>query len=333
VTVPDEAGAAATGWTEARETIVGLFHALVGPRSLADEEWRPFAERMTAGESVRDVVRDLIASPECQRTFFLNPTFRPLLAPDPLDDALPRLYNWHVPKTGGSSLRVMLEGHFPEDQCFSGHDVRALSRLPLARLRAMRFFSGHFGPAVPRLLTDVPLVTVTLLREPVAHAASWYGQIRRHGPTGHVASDLARRLSFDEWCRRDETLPWWQNLQARMLALELRPVPWPAVAEATAATGEPLPPCLPDGDLERIALATLESIDVVGTTGDLLGAYTACLRRMGMATLRTASVHANRGDRGLIALDDSTRSWILEHNAVDGLLYDRARARARDLSQ
>jgi hypothetical protein len=329
--MPNEGGEA-TGAVDGRETIMGLFHALVGRRPVADEEWRPYADRMAAGESVTAVVRDLIASSECQQTFFLNPTFRPLLAPDPLEDALPRLYNWHVPKTGGSSLRVMLEGHFPEDQCFSGHDVRALSRLPLARLRAVRFFSGHFGPAVPRLLTDVPLVTVTLLREPVAHAASWYGQLRRHGPTGHLASDLARRLSFDDWCRREETLPWWQNLQARMLALELRPVPWPDVADATAARAEPLPPCLPDDDLERIALMTLESIDLVGTTGDLLDAYTACLRRMGMATLRTAPVHANRGDGGQRPLADSTRSWILEHNAVDALLYDRAKARARDLS-
>jgi hypothetical protein len=125
-----------------------------------------------------------------------------------------------------------------------------------ARLRSFRVISGHFGPALPRLIPDVPLVTVTLVREPVSMVVSLYGQLRAHIPQGHRPSDLARLLSFDQRCRREDTFTYWSNPQARLLAPERNAPSWSEVHEA--AEGEPA--SAPEAELHSRSMQLMNTI-------------------------------------------------------------------------
>ena len=139
----------------------------------------------------------------------------------------------------------MLIEQLPAEQVCVGLTLSELYRLSPARLRSFRVISGHFGPALPRLLADVPLVTVTLIREPLQAIVSFYGQLRREGPEGHRPSDLARKLTFDQWCRHEDASRYWSNPQARLLAIERTPPPWAGCHES----GEGEPPAVPDAEL------------------------------------------------------------------------------------
>lgn len=208
------------------EVVKALYGALLA-REANDQESAGYVQHLTGGGAIEDVIRDILISLECQLSFFRNRIFQALIAPSPLPDELPRLYIWHVPKTGGTSLREMLMTHFPLQQRCGGLTLSELCRLSPARLRSFRVISGHFGPTLPRLLGDVPLVTATLLRDPLLVVPSVYRQLRQHGPINHRPSLLARELTFDEWCRDDETRGYWSNPQASLLTCERHVRSWP----------------------------------------------------------------------------------------------------------
>jgi hypothetical protein len=310
---------------DVRGVVVGLYRALLGRNEPTEGEWRSYAEYLLGGGSLEDVVRQMLQSPECQQGFFRNPEFRDLVAPISLPDDIPRLYLWHVPKTGGSSLREMLMRHFSENErCHL--TVSELYRLSPARLRSFRFIAGHFGPTLPRFLPGVPLVTVTLIREPLATVTSIYGQLRRHGPIGHQPSDLARKLVFDDWCREEEAHAYWSNPQSRFLALERKVSSWPESHEP--AEGE-APPA-EESQLRRDALGVLDRIDIVGTTAELLPAYREALHRLDIEPRYSSALRVNVGDM-TPELSMSTRDWLQTHNLVDVMLYQSALGRAQQL--
>jgi hypothetical protein len=91
----------------AEQVVESLYLALLG-RPPAGVEEISKVEHLEAGGSVADLVRWFLESPECCLWFYRNPVFDALTAPDPLSPETPRLYLWHLPKTGGSSLREML---------------------------------------------------------------------------------------------------------------------------------------------------------------------------------------------------------------------------------
>jgi hypothetical protein len=307
--------------------VEGVYRAVLD-RAPNVEERASGSARLMAGGLVQDLVSDLLRSPECQAEFFRNVSFRELVAPPPLPADTPRLYLWHIPKTGGSSLRVMLSPHFAPHESCGPLTLSELYRLSPSRLRSYRFISGHLGPALPRLLGDVPLVTVTVLRDPVATVLSTYGQLQRGGPFGHPPSDLARELPFDEWCRHEEARLYWSNPQARFLAVERTPPAWPVSHEP--AEGDPTP--LPDGELGKRALSQLRAIDVVGTTDNILALYLEALRRLGIAPGLSNALRLNIGE-GANEISPATMDWLYARNAVDVALFEEAKRRGRALAR
>lgn len=303
----------------------GLYTSLLG-REPKENEWQSSREHLVAGGALDDIVRQLLSSVECQLSFFRNPFFRELLAPAPLPADMPRLYISHIPKTGGTSLREMLMGQFPAEQVCVGLTLSELYRLSPARLRSFRLISGHFGPALPRLLGDVALVTVTLVREPVQMIVSHYGQLRRHGSEGHRASDLARSLPFAQWCRHEDALPYWSNPQARLLAMERTPPPWPQVHEPAEGALS----CAPEPELLERATTVLGTIDIVGTTDRLFEVYHASARRLGIDATESSARRLNVHDEEVEVPDDAVE-WLLSRNRVDTSLFEQACRRVREL--
>ena len=130
----------------------------------------------------------------------------------------------HIPKTGGTTFRRILERNYPRDETltFSGADYSAqLEQFALsaeadrARYRAIqghlsfgfhRFVPGEFG-------------YVTWMRDPIARALSFYSHVRTH-PEHYLHRQLVdERLNLKALIEREAT-PELFNLQTRMIAGE-----------------------------------------------------------------------------------------------------------------
>lgn len=315
-----------TGTTglDPEEVVKALYGALLGRD--ADDESAYYVQHLKDGGAVEDIIRDILTSLECQLNFFRNSIFRKLIAPRPLPVELPRLYIWHVPKTGGTSLREMVMAHFPVQQRCDSLTLSELCRLSPARLRSFRVISGHFGPVLPRLLLDVRLVTVTLLRDPVLVVPSLYRQLRSHDRSNFRPYSLAREMTFDEWCRHDETRGFWSNHQASSLTLERRAPSWTGSDEG--AEGEPI--LVPkEEELQARALELLEGIDVVGTPDHITDVYRESLRRIGVEPSRSEALHLNTSEQ--FRLSTATSDWLREHNQIDMKLFQMAEYRGQEL--
>lgn len=301
-----------------------LYVALLG-READDSGCAGYIAHLSGGGALEDVIRHMLRSVECQVTFFGNRTFQELIAPSPLPAELPRLYIWHVPKTGGTSLREMVMAHFPVQQQCCGLTLSELCRLSPARLRSFRVISGHFGPLLPRLLSDVPLVTATLLRDPALVVPSIYRQLSRHG-TKNGPYDLARGMAFDVWCRHEETRGLWSNPQARALALERHAPSWPGPNESPEGETVEEPE---EDELEVRAVEVLEKIDVVGTIYHITDVYRESLRRIGIEPFYSEALHLNSSEQ--FELSKATLDWLRQHNQIDMRLFRVAERRGEEI--
>jgi hypothetical protein len=222
----------------------------------------------------------------------------------------------HIPKTAGTSLREMLMPHFSPEAFCGGLTLSEFLRLSPARLRSFRVITGHFGPLVPRLLADLPLITATVFRDPEANVVSNYRQWRDRGFSGHRWTTLATTLPFEEWCRCEEVKPLWSNPQARALVQERVVKAWPGPADSPEGEW----PEIGDEDLRRLSLRYLAQIDIVGSSGDVLRVYQECLERLSIRPTLTSPLRANvSGGRGP-AISSDTREWLGAHNSIDAEL-------------
>jgi len=100
----------------------------------------------------------------------------------------------HVPKAAGTSFVRALEVNFRREEICPAYYWAELFRIPRARLLRYRLIRGHFDYCVVELLRDVRVIT--MLREPVARAASYYRYIRSNEQ--HPLCETFRRRSFLE---------------------------------------------------------------------------------------------------------------------------------------
>jgi hypothetical protein len=100
----------------------------------------------------------------------------------------------HLEKTGGTSLRAMLEGQFPLDRRCPVRDNN-LHLLSVAELGRYDFFSGHFDRSSIRFIPRDKIKTVALFREPRARLISFYRFLRSHPVRDEFAGDLLIRIA------------------------------------------------------------------------------------------------------------------------------------------
>jgi hypothetical protein len=113
----------------------------------------------------------------------------------------------HLQKTGGTSLRVMLERQFPADRrCPVLEDK--LHLLSIADLGQYDFFAGHFDQSSLRFIPRDNIKTIALFREPRARLISFYRFLRSHPVsdkfTDHYLIRLASESSAEEFFERPE---------------------------------------------------------------------------------------------------------------------------------
>src|SRR5437868_14985772 len=104
-------------------------------------------------------------------------TERRIVAPYELRDE-DVLYFFHLPKTGGISFTSFLESRFPAGQTCPARVFYDLYQLPPESLSRYRLYCGHFGFNLARL-DPRPMITFTLLRDPVERFISTYHNVKR----------------------------------------------------------------------------------------------------------------------------------------------------------
>jgi hypothetical protein len=102
----------------------------------------------------------------------------------------------HLEKTGGTSLRAMLEGQFPVDRRCPIRENK-LHLLSVAELGQYDFFSGHFDQSSLRFIPRDKIKTVALFREPRARLISFYRFLKSHPVRDEFASDSLIRVAND----------------------------------------------------------------------------------------------------------------------------------------
>ncbi len=242
------------------------------------------------------------------------------------------LYFLHIPKTAGTSIIDVLDQRYAPEAICPAQLIDPLLACPAEILRRAHLFRGHLGAGLDQV-AGRPLVTFTMLRDPVARTCSHFRHVRRE--PGHPLHQHVNAPGFDllAFAQDPATQPLVRNYQARHLTRSIAHAPdrvapfgLHPLARQMAFDLAPMP--LDDGALLRAGLAALEEIDVVGTVEEGAG---AALSRLAAAMGWREPVPAGRlrvappdGTR----VDPEAEAAIRRLTQVDGALHAAASAHA-----
>lgn len=184
-----------------REDVLSGFRLILG-RELDDENAIDAYMRVRSVAELRGI---LLNSEEFQERY---KAMRPDTNEHPsLSMARDTLVLIHLMKTGGTSLRTMLEQQFSADRrCPIRGDV--LHRLSVGELGHYDFFAGHFDRTALRIIPRSGIKTIALFREPRARLISVYRYFKSHPTRDEFADDVlirfANELSAEEFFLRPE---------------------------------------------------------------------------------------------------------------------------------
>ena len=188
-----------------REDVLHGFRLILG-RELDDE--RAISDHMLL-PSVAELRQILLASEEFQGKYKV---MRPAIEAHPsLSMGRRTIVFIHLQKTGGTSLRAMLETQFPMDRrCPVLEDK--LHLLSVAELGQYDFFAGHFDRSSLRFIPREDIKTVALFREPRARLISFYRFLRSHPVSDEFADNRLIRFANDLTAEEFFELPELRNL-------------------------------------------------------------------------------------------------------------------------
>lgn len=130
------------------------------------------------------------------------------------------LYFLHIPKTAGTTLYHLLDGKFElDDICPARFWSELLALSPESR-NNYRFFRGHFGYPIHWVLDQKP-VCITVLRNPVDRAISYYESVCRQPYDFFHQVVVSQAMSFADFIRSPDTRYTVANLQTRSLVLDV----------------------------------------------------------------------------------------------------------------
>ena len=132
-------------------------------------------------------------------------------------------YYLHINKTGGSSLSSVISKSVPQNLICPAGLAKELVEIPSNALAEYRYFSGHFGLALPLrlpLIKRLRLSIFTLLRDPVDRSLSQINAFFR-AKHNNFYSELVRsvRCDVDKCLCNDRLLQVLSNYQAKSLAV------------------------------------------------------------------------------------------------------------------
>lgn len=251
------------------------------------------------------------------------------------------IHFYHVPKTAGSSLSLMIRATYPAAECCPAQTVRELVALRPDRVPGYRCYTGHlFTLLEPLAGRTIP--TVTVLRDPFEQTMSLIRHCQRFDLVAGIRGPLIARGLEKAWkwwpALRQRIEAGWcpvvmNNFQTRVLGSEIEH-PGRLSRNYYGFTYPFLNPGFssPDVDMDAIferAKARLRSMAVVGTVEryaetvgaifGMLGAKPPQVMQWHNSGRGTADRHRGYRESGLV-LDQFAR-LIDEQNHYDSALH------------
>jgi hypothetical protein len=131
----------------------------------------------------------------------------------------PPVYFYHIPKTGGMSLRSFLADQYLDEDLCPAQDWQSLAALDRASLQSFRLFYGHFAVNLKQYLPS-EVRTITYLRSPVGRTVSTIRHMMRdpsfHPLHAHVKGRALRDVIYD-----DDLLLTFQDAQTKLLSFDV----------------------------------------------------------------------------------------------------------------
>ncbi len=242
-------------------------------------------------------------------------------------------YFLHIPKTAGTTFRVLLENRFHMDDICPAYEFFQIGQYSDEQLGRFRLFRGHMGYNLVNYLPEKPRVMV-MLRDPMERAVSHFEYIRRD--PGHPKHRIIheRNMGLKEYLLDPVLSAEVTNAQVRPLAhladrqtlgeLMKGSRSQDEFARAWRHRDGVLPP---EDELLDLALRRLEAMDFVGVAEDLeRGMELAAWLLEAPAPEQLQSLNINPGRTRLDSLPQDTLALLEQATVLDRRLYDRGRA-------
>jgi hypothetical protein len=224
----------------------------------------------------------------------------------------------HIPKTAGMTLRSILARQFPPEAVHTirgqdpeayGEAIRAFAALPEEERRRIRLLQGHVAFGLHRLLPQ-GAAYVTMLRDPVARAASHYRYVLSN--PGHELHELvtSRGMSLADYVQA--------GLRKGLNDGQVRLLSGDGSSEFGQVSRELL---------ERAKRNIEERFPVVGLSERFDESLLLMKRRFGWRRVFYVSRNVARGTASQPALDPEAVATIERHNRLDRELYRFAEER------
>ncbi|MED4080651.1 sulfotransferase family 2 domain-containing protein [Halalkalibacterium halodurans] len=132
----------------------------------------------------------------------------------------------HIPKTGGLTLRGIIEDQYAKDERLKYPRLQParFHSLPKRKLTSLRCVYGHFGYGIHSTLHQ-PFTYITILRDPVERVISTYYFVLQN-PQNRLHHQV-KQMSFEQFVASD--LPVVSNHQTRLISG--KPIPHLALAK------------------------------------------------------------------------------------------------------
>jgi hypothetical protein len=247
---------------------------------------------------------------------FVNPALRP------------SVYFYHIPKTGGMSLRSFLADQYPDADRCPAEDWRALAAYDQPTLARFRLFYGHLSVNLKDYL-PTGVRTATFLRSPVGRTVSTIRHLMRD-PSFHPMHERFKGRTLREAIYDDELMLGLQNAQTTLLSCDVPIEEMLAQARRQIAENR----FVEMGSLRwpsslQKALRTLEGYDFVGLMDHFKDSLWAMCAQFGFAPPEVMPELNRATDEHLPRdLDEKDIAHIRSFLVDDIELYDTMRRRA-----
>jgi hypothetical protein len=245
------------------------------------------------------------------------------------------VYLLHIPKTAGTSLRVLLENYFDANEICPAYTIYEALTIPESDLGKYRFYRGHMGYGLVTLLesSNIRPVTVVLLRQPVARAISHFRYISKD--TKHPKHDIIKKqgLTLLDFLRDKRLRGELCNMQVKQIAqnitaegLRLAYAGSGGMQAFTRAYQSHKPRMSPHAELD-LAIRRLETLEVVGVVESYEQSVDLIAHRLGLRPSTTNQKLNVSGHLPDDSVDRNASELLEELNSADLQLYNAARKR------
>ena len=241
----------------------------------------------------------------------------------------PRILLIHVPKTGGTSLRSMVERHVPPEKTFLSTGEHQWTERSLRDLLEIRLFAGHNFLEPLYLFPDDTWITALSVREPASLWRSRYKSVRRNTrAAGRDAPVL--HMSMDEWVasQTDTAL---SNPQASWLLHRMRIMFDSRISPEGHMNGTASRLRLNGELLANLLDSLLDAVTIVGVTEDLQSIYVDLCDALGWTPEFEVPLRENlsREPEAMLVLSPEQEERLSRLNRLDEYLHQGALKRSR----